>query len=57
MTNHPELLVMAAQCVLEKFQRNTEGVKDWMEAIKLELNEIDSDLVEEETAEISQMGG
>jgi hypothetical protein len=57
MENHPELVIMAGQCVLEKFQRNTEGVKDWTAAIRSELDGLDFDLVDEETAEISQMGG
>jgi hypothetical protein len=54
---HPELVVMAAQCNLEKFQRNSEGVKDWITAIKLELDGIDKDVAEEVSAEISVMEG
>jgi hypothetical protein len=56
-TQHPELLVMAAQMVLEKFNRNSEGVKDWMVAIKSELQGIDFDMVEEEISEVNQMEG
>lgn len=54
---HPELLVMASQCLLEKFNRNSEGVNDWMLAIQNELRGIDFDLVEEEVHDISQMRG
>ncbi len=54
---HPELLVMAAQCVLEKFRRNTEGVKDWIASIKMHLQEIDFDLAEEDMTDITQMEG
>lgn len=55
--NHPELVVMAAQLMLEKMMRNTEGVKDWIAAIKMELQGIDFDLVEEDVANITCMGG
>jgi hypothetical protein len=55
--NHPELVVMAGQLVLEKMMRNTEGVKDWTAAIKMELQGIDFDLAEEDFANISQLGG
>ena len=54
---HPELLVMAAQCLVEKFNRNSEGVKDWTEAIKQELLGIEYDLIEEELVDITQMEG
>lgn len=55
--NHPEILVMAGQMMLEKFNRNTEGVKDWTAAIQQELTGIDRDLVEEEIADVNQMEG
>jgi hypothetical protein len=55
-SNHPELVVMAAQMILEKFMRNTEGVKDWLGAIKMELDGIDKDLVEEDS-NYNQMEG
>lgn len=55
--NYPELLTMAAQCVLEKFSRNTQGVNDWILAIKTELAGIDLDMAEEESAEIRTLGG
>lgn len=56
-SNHPELVVMASQLVLEKMMRNTEGVKDWTAAIKMELQGIDFDLVEEDIAAITCLGG
>jgi hypothetical protein len=54
---HPELLVMAGQLMLEKFMRNTEGVKDWLGVIKAELQGIDFDMVEEDIADVNQMEG
>jgi hypothetical protein len=56
-TQHPELLVMASQMVVEKFMRNTEGVKDWLASIKMELDGIDRDLVEEDISEVNCMEG
>lgn len=56
-TQHPEILVMAGQLILEKFSRNTEGVKDWMNAIKSELQGIDFDSVEEDISMVNQMEG
>jgi hypothetical protein len=55
-SQHPEVLVMASQMVIEKFMRNTEGVKDWMAAIKMELQGVDFDLVEEDS-NYNQMEG
>lgn len=54
---HPELLVMAAQCVLEKFNRNSEGVRDWMAAIDNDLRDITFDFVEDELPEELVLGG
>lgn len=54
---YPHLLVMAAQCVLEMFARNSEGVKDWMNSIKLFLVELDKNIAEELSAEIDEMEG
>ena len=55
--NYPDLLVMASQCELEMFARNTEGVKDWINAIETVCKAIDFDVVEEEIAEYNQMEG
>jgi hypothetical protein len=43
--------------MLEKFMRNTEGVKDWLGVIKAELQGIDFDMVEEDIADVNQMEG
>lgn len=52
---HPEILIMAAQRAIEVAYRNTEGVKDWNNAIFDSLVGIDSDLVKEEQAGVNQM--
>jgi hypothetical protein len=54
---HPEILVMGAQCIVEMFNRNSEGVKDWTNAIKGLLSGIDYDLAEEDFAEVTELGG
>ena len=54
---NPLVLVMAASRALEVVYRNTEGVNDWNNAIKSELFGLGIDLVEEESAEISEMEG
>ena len=52
----PEIVVMASQAMLEKFNRNTEGLNDWMAAISQELRTIDVDESDEESAEIIRAG-
>lgn len=54
---YPHVLVMAAQCIMEMFSRNTEGVNDWMNSIRMILDGIDRNLVEEEIATIYKMEG
>jgi len=54
---HPLVLVMAASRALEVAYRNSEGVKDWENAIKTELFGLGLDLVEEASAEVSEMEG
>lgn len=54
---HPELLVMSAQLILEKFNRNTEGVRDWKESIGEHLDAISKDLAEEESEDVDEMEG
>lgn len=46
---HEMLLVHAAVFQLEQLYRNSEGMKAALEAIKMETDEINKDLVEEET--------
>jgi hypothetical protein len=55
--NHPELLVMGAQMMLEMFARNTEGVKDWKANIDSLLTQFAFDLTEEDIADVDQMEG
>jgi hypothetical protein len=55
--NYPELLVMASQYMLELFNRNTEGAKDWLLSINTICKGVDLDLVEEEVADVNQMEG
>lgn len=55
--NFEDVLIMAACYKVEVFNRNTEGMKDWMNAIKTELSTIGMDLVEDDIAGISQMEG
>jgi len=54
---HPEILVMGTQMVLEMFSRNSEGVKDWERQIVSLLNQMSLDLVEEDIADVNQMQG
>jgi hypothetical protein len=53
----PETLLMAALYRLELFYRNTEGAKDWLAGIDLDLVDIDKDSVAEENANSDQMEG
>lgn len=55
--NHPGLLIMAAQRMMEVFNRNTQGVNDWDNAIKEYNNQLGLDLVEELIAEVTEMEG
>jgi len=54
---NPEILLMASLYHLEVNYRNTEGANDWMGAIKLELINLEKDLVESEIAEVTQISG
>jgi hypothetical protein len=55
--NHAGLLIMSAQRMMEVFNRNTQGVNDWDNAIREYNNQLGMDLVEELIAEVSQMEG
>lgn len=48
---HPEALIMSACRMIEVFNRNTEGVKDWERNIIEQLADLDKDLAEEELAD------
>jgi len=51
------VLVMAAMRAVEVLYRNTEGVKDWENAIKAELFGLGLDMIEEDIAEVNEMEG
>jgi len=55
--NHPEILLMAALYHLEVSYRNTEGAKDWLGAMNLELMNLEKDWVENEIADVTQIEG
>lgn len=55
--NHPHLLVMAAQCIVEKFNRNSQGVADWTAAIQAEIQTLDFDTAEEDYTDVVRMEG
>ena len=54
---HPMLLYMAAMRYVEVANRNTQGVKDWNNAIATDMQQLGFDLVEELIAEVDQMEG
>jgi hypothetical protein len=54
---HPNLLIMSAMRQVEVFNRNTQGVNDWTNAITSEMSQLGMDLVEELIAEVDQMEG
>jgi hypothetical protein len=53
----PETLLAAALYRLEIFYRNTEGAKDWLAAVDIDLRDIDKDTVQEDTANADQLEG
>ena len=55
--SYPDLLVMASLYKLEVFHRNTEGAKDWLLAMDLDLSEIDMSDVMFNAEHINQMKG
>ena len=54
---HPALLIMSAQRMMEVFNRNTQGVNDWDNAIREYNTQLGMDLVEELIAEVDQIEG
>jgi len=42
---------------MEVFYRNTEGAKDWLGALDLDLMDLDKLRVDQESAEVTQMEG
>jgi hypothetical protein len=56
--NYPELLLMAANMMLEVFYRNSTGVLDWKRAIDMFLKGVDNTLVNQELVQsTNQMRG
>lgn len=55
--NHSGLVILAALYCLEVSMRNTEGSKDWMQAISLRIRSIDHDLAEAESADKTEAEG
>ena len=53
----PETLLMAALYRLEMFYRNTDGAKDWLAGIDLDLLDIDKDTVHEDNVNVDQLEG
>lgn len=54
---YPELLLKAALYQLETFYRNTEGARDWFNAMDLDLTGLDKNLVDEEVTDFDQREG
>jgi hypothetical protein len=52
-----DILLMAALYKMEVFYRNTEGAKDWLNGIDLDLSDIDKDQVHEDNASKDQLEG
>lgn len=55
--NHPEALLAAASYKLEVSYRNTEGAKDWLAAINMQLGDLGKDFVEQQASGVTQMKG
>lgn len=53
--NHPNLLIYAAMYQIEKFYRNTQGMKDMKVAIDDELRGISNDRIQQESAGVNSM--
>lgn len=56
-SNCPDILVWAALRSLEISYRNTEGAKDWRNAILEEVSTLGMDMVEEDITDVDQMQG
>lgn len=55
--NFPETLINAALYRLEISYRNSDGARDWLAAIDIDLMDIDKDGVQEDTANVDQLEG
>ena len=54
---YPHILIMGAMRSLEIFNRNSEGRRDWEQAITMETFEIGKDVAHEESFDVDQMEG
>lgn len=54
---NPDVLIKAALYQVEVFHRNREGMKDWLDAINIDVGGIDKDTVDEDVAELTEMQG
>lgn len=52
---HPETLVRAALYQIESFHRNTQGMNDFMNAILVDIRELNNDAIESEMGSANQM--
>jgi hypothetical protein len=57
MISHPMLLYMSTMRQIEITQRNTQGVNDWDNAIRVEMQQLEFDLIDEQIADVNQMEG
>jgi len=55
--NHPDLFLQAGIYRMESFMRNSEGMKDALGDLKVQLAGIDMDFVEQQMVDKGQMGG
>lgn len=55
--NHSDLVLYASLYVLESFYRNTEGMKDWLNAMQPLLNSLEADVVQREADDADEMRG
>lgn len=54
---HPSLLIASAMRYIEVFNRNTQGVNDWNNAISTDIKQLGMDFVEQQIAEVAEMEG
>jgi hypothetical protein len=57
ITNYELTTVHAALCKMEVGYRNTEGMKDWLASIKVDITEIDKNQAEQDSIGIVRMEG
>lgn len=54
---YPLLVIMTASLIAEGMLRNSEGVRDWLNLVQLQTNQIEYDLVEQESKNNNVMRG